>query len=194
MKTNLYLLLMENDLGDEPSASLFLDRNEALAYAMGKDDPDFGIRYTNGTLTEYVLEDGVLTYTEMEFLPEPYEESEPIQFEVFQIDMAYLEAESLRPFSEETTLNLLRDPKISLGANYPFVLVATVAANTCDDAFMLTNHFVGSWYDNPNVTVHSKSRSTSVGDVVINKSDDSIWIVAVNGFTELATGQTNMHV
>lgn len=48
-----------------------------------------------------------------------------------------------------------------------FELVAEVDTDNVDEAFRLTNHIDQSWYENEGVKTIKKSRSTSVGDIVV---------------------------
>lgn len=48
-----------------------------------------------------------------------------------------------------------------------FELVAEVDADDVDEAFRLTNHIDQPWYENEGVKTIKKSRSTSMGDVIV---------------------------
>lgn len=47
-----------------------------------------------------------------------------------------------------------------------FEAVASVDCETLEEVFYLTNHIDKDWWDNPQVSLLKRSRSTSVGDVV----------------------------
>ena len=47
-----------------------------------------------------------------------------------------------------------------------FEAVASVDCDTLEEVFYLTNHIDKPWWDNPQVNLLKRSRSTSVGDVV----------------------------
>ena len=49
-----------------------------------------------------------------------------------------------------------------------FILVAEVDVVVVEDAYRLTNHIDHDWSLNSSVTAFRKSRSTSVGDVIID--------------------------
>jgi hypothetical protein len=46
-------------------------------------------------------------------------------------------------------------------------LVASVETDSIEEAFRLTNHISCAWWDNQEVTTVKKSRSTSVGDIIV---------------------------
>jgi len=53
-----------------------------------------------------------------------------------------------------------------------------------DEAYVLTNHHSGSWWENDGVTlIGEKTRSTSVGDVIV--VGDRAFLVAPVGFKEI---------
>lgn len=57
--------------------------------------------------------------------------------------------------------------------NFPdgFDMVAEVVTEEgLEDVFRVTNHIDDSWWKNPEVKVHKKVRSTSVGDVVVDET------------------------
>lgn len=60
-------------------------------------------------------------------------------------------------------LSYLPEPKFPAD----FELVAEVDTDNLDEAFRLTNHIDQSWYENEDVKTIKKSRSTSVGDVIV---------------------------
>lgn len=61
--------------------------------------------------------------------------------------------------------------------------VATVFTNDLDEAFRLTNHIDKSWHENERVKVIKKSRSTSVGDVLLYEG--VMYVVAPVGFLSI---------
>ena len=56
--------------------------------------------------------------------------------------------------------------------NYDLVAEVEVAGNAYGEAFRLTNHIDKDWWANPEVTCIKRSRSTSVGDVIVD--DDGV--------------------
>ena len=64
-----------------------------------------------------------------------------------------------------------------------FDLVAEVEGNSLDEAFRLTNHIDRAWWDNPGVITHKKSRSTSVGDIIV--TDDGTYRCETIGWTRI---------
>ena len=50
-----------------------------------------------------------------------------------------------------------------------FKYVANVEAENIDEVFRLTNHIHSAWYNNDGVEVLKRSRSTSVGDVIVSE-------------------------
>ncbi len=64
--------------------------------------------------------------------------------------------------------------------------VADVDTDDLNDAFRLTNHIDGNWCENEEVqyVIGPNVRSTSVGDILIDK-DDNAWAVARVGFAPL---------
>jgi len=60
--------------------------------------------------------------------------------------------------------------------------VATVQSDDLDKVYELTNHIDSDWQEGSRVTVAkgAKTRSTSIGDVLINST--GIWVVAPDGF------------
>lgn len=62
-------------------------------------------------------------------------------------------------------------------------LVAEVNAETIEKAFELTNHITCAWWDNPEVTMVKKSRSTSVGDIIV--TDDGVFFCESIGWKKL---------
>lgn len=68
-----------------------------------------------------------------------------------------------------------KDPDFGVSthkAKFPedFEHVADVEAETLHDVFSLTNHIDDVWYKNEGVTVIKESRSTSVGDIVVDEA------------------------
>jgi hypothetical protein len=63
------------------------------------------------------------------------------------------------------------------------IKVAEVDTNSLEDAFRLTNHIDEAWFNNPEVKVIKKSRSTSIGDVM--ELDGKKYIVNDIGFKEV---------
>ena len=57
-------------------------------------------------------------------------------------------------------------PELSFPAEYE--LVAVVEAENVEEAYYLTNSIDWGWWENEKVRMVKKSRSTSVGDVIIN--------------------------
>lgn len=51
-------------------------------------------------------------------------------------------------------------------------LVAEVECDALGETFGLTNHIDYEWWENEGVTLFKESRSTSVGDVVVDENDD----------------------
>jgi len=75
-------------------------------------------------------------------------------------------------------------------------LVARVDSNDLDEGYRLTNHIAGPWYSNPEVEVLHRSRSTSMGDVIVVSApgiDDREYRVARIGF-ELLIGPRGPHL
>lgn len=73
--------------------------------------------------------------------------------------------------------------------NWPegFTQVAVVTCETMGQVFELTNHIDRSWFDNPGVEVLVQSRSTSVGDAIMDEAGD-VYIVAGVGFERIVRG------
>ena len=65
--------------------------------------------------------------------------------------------------------------------------VANVETDTLDSVYKLTNHIHSNWTTNDNViALHGdQHRSTSIGDVVKNKSTKELFIVERAGFRKL---------
>lgn len=64
-----------------------------------------------------------------------------------------------------------------------FTLVAEVATELLGFAFERTNHIDCPWFENDTVTVIERSRSTSVGDVMV-VNGDARFLVAGTGFKQ----------
>lgn len=72
--------------------------------------------------------------------------------------------------------------------NFPneYVLVAHVKADDLDDAYMLTNSIHAYWWENPLVEAKKiNTRSTSVGDVLVDKETGKKYAVDSFGFKEI---------
>ena len=67
-----------------------------------------------------------------------------------------------------------------------FTLVAVVSADSLDEVFYFTNHVDQDWttWENVNMHVEGRVRSTSVGDVVVD-NDGQPWLCAQAGWTKL---------
>ena len=67
-----------------------------------------------------------------------------------------------------------------------YQMVATVAAESVEQAYAKTQHIDHAWWENPGVELLEKSRSTSVSDVIIGP-DCHVMVVMGLGFTDLST-------
>lgn len=67
-----------------------------------------------------------------------------------------------------------------------YTQVATVTCMDLEDAFALTNHIDGVWWDNPGLTrdVQRPCRSTSVGDVIVSPVDRKAYRCDDDGWVE----------
>lgn len=67
-----------------------------------------------------------------------------------------------------------------------FVLVARVQCKTLGETFGLTNHIDHAWWDNAGVELvgAKDKRSTSVGDIVRNTTNGSLWLCDFAGWKE----------
>jgi hypothetical protein len=65
-----------------------------------------------------------------------------------------------------------------------YTLVAIVDTDDLNKAYELTNHIDSDWYYNKGVTGIRRTRSTSVGDMMI--LDNKIYIVERMGFKEIS--------
>ncbi len=63
--------------------------------------------------------------------------------------------------------------------------VAHVEARSLEEVYFKTQHLETVWWHNRGVKALQMSRSTSVGDVIIDEQSD-LWVVAVNGFVRLS--------
>lgn len=83
------------------------------------------------------------------------------------------------------------EPKFGMGSSaWPdgFTHVADVDTDDLEVAYGLTNHVVGAWTANKEVTPHgTKFRSTSVGDRM-QTEDGKLWQVDDFGFSEVVDG------
>jgi hypothetical protein len=67
-----------------------------------------------------------------------------------------------------------------------FTLVAKVNTNDLEEAYRLTNTVDHYWWENEGVNaVITKTRSTSVGDVMLDHKDGKFHAVASCGFAEI---------
>jgi hypothetical protein len=64
-----------------------------------------------------------------------------------------------------------------------YQLVAEVECDNFGDVFYLTNHVHQEWWKNEGVTLIKESRSTSVGDIVVDENDN-IHLCASMGWKE----------
>jgi len=62
-------------------------------------------------------------------------------------------------------------------------LVAEVKSEDLEKVFELTNHISCAWWDNDGVTTVKKSRSTSIGDIVI--TSEGTFLCDTVGWTKL---------
>jgi hypothetical protein len=85
----------------------------------------------------------------------------------------YLKTRSIKESEEENRVALSE-----------FEKVAEINCSNIDQAFLLTNNINHSWWDNPQVQVIKKSRSTSEGDLVID-SDGIIYRCMMIGWKEV---------
>lgn len=71
--------------------------------------------------------------------------------------------------------------------NFPngYTHVANVECPNIDDVFHLTNHIDMSWWYNKWVDCIVESRSTSIGDIVINTATNEAFICAQYGWEKL---------
>jgi hypothetical protein len=65
-----------------------------------------------------------------------------------------------------------------------FEKVAEVRTDAIGEVFRLTNHIDWAWWENPEVTLTKKSRSTSVGDLVIT-SDGLAYLCDWSGWAQV---------
>ena len=63
--------------------------------------------------------------------------------------------------------------------------VADLQVPNLEAAYALTQHRERAWWRNPGVALHEESRSTSVGDVLVDAAG-AAWAVAPLGFVRLA--------
>ena len=67
-----------------------------------------------------------------------------------------------------------------------FTLVAKVDTDDLEEAYRLTNTINCSWWENEGVeAIITKTRSTSVGDVMLDHKDGKFHAVAGCGFAEI---------
>ena len=68
--------------------------------------------------------------------------------------------------------------------------VADVECYNLDDAFRVTNHIDKDWRTNPEVieSFQDKVRSTSVGDVIVDKDDNKFYCAPV-GWEEISNAE-----
>lgn len=71
--------------------------------------------------------------------------------------------------------------------NFPvgYSLVAKVDSPELGDVFRLTNHIDWEWWRNPEVECVKRSRSTSVGDVVVDTEAGKRYLCMPVGWKEL---------
>jgi len=86
------------------------------------------------------------------------------------------------PFRREITDPL--DPA-ALGWPARFRHVANLQVSSLEAAYVLTQHLDRAWWLNPGVVLHAESRSTSVGDVLVDAAG-AAWAVAPLGFVQVA--------
>lgn len=81
--------------------------------------------------------------------------------------------------------NLMREnPNLKFPENY--TKIAVVEADNLDMVFQLTNHIHNHWQENPEcIMVTERARSTSVGDVIQDFSENRFWLVAPIGWVEM---------
>jgi hypothetical protein len=66
-----------------------------------------------------------------------------------------------------------------------FALVAEVTCENINQAFELTNSIDHAWYENPDVKVIHKARSTSVGDVIKDMTTQRVYLCKPVGWEEI---------
>ena len=60
-----------------------------------------------------------------------------------------------------------------------YTQVATVETDDIGRVFQLTNHIDHNWWENPEVTWYTQSRSTSVGDVIEGPAGQRVYVAGV---------------
>ena len=80
--------------------------------------------------------------------------------------------------NEKEIVDVMKKVKLS-----DLELVAEVKAGYLEKAFELTNNIDTEWFENEKVKYVKKTRSTSIGDVMIK--DGKIYVVASLGFIRL---------
>jgi len=66
-----------------------------------------------------------------------------------------------------------------------YKVVAVVACDAVGETFQLTNHITEEWWNNENVCLIEKSRSTSVGDVVEDTKTGELWLCCSVGWKKV---------
>jgi hypothetical protein len=64
-----------------------------------------------------------------------------------------------------------------------YQLIAETETDNLEKAFELTNHISCAWWDNEGVTTVKKSRSTSIGDIII--TNEGKFICYTNGWKKI---------
>ena len=85
------------------------------------------------------------------------------------------------PVNGETCLQAKR-----LGWPEKYVKVAVVKAGNLEEVFRKTQHLDFAWHNHPDIETIKMSRSTSIGDVVLDQGGQ-LWVVATFGFTKLTS-------